>query len=74
MKERDAVISDDGRYRYLLWRCWDPNRATVTWIMLNPSTADALQDDPTIRRCISFSRLRALALAALEALEEQNDG
>lgn len=56
--ERDragAILSEDGRYRYLLWRDWDPRLPVVTWIMLNPSTADALQDDPTIRRVVSFS-------------------
>ena len=52
----DAVISPDGRYRYKLVRYWAKNRAPVIWIMLNPSTADDVQDDATIRRCISFAK------------------
>jgi hypothetical protein len=54
--DRDAVISDDGRYRYMLRRCWDPAVWSLPFVMLNPSTADAEQDDPTIRRCIGFAR------------------
>ncbi len=52
-----AEISDCGRYRYRLDRVWgDEDGARVCWVMLNPSTADSSKDDPTIRRCISFSK------------------
>ena len=51
-----AVFSDCGYYRYQLWRTWDSARPEVAFVMLNPSTADALADDPTIRRCIGFAR------------------
>lgn len=54
--ERYATLSDDGRYRYTLHRVWDHDAPQIAWLMLNPSTADALTDDPTIRRCIGFSR------------------
>lgn len=54
--ERSAAMSPDGVYRYTLGRKWaDPVGGAVCWIMLNPSTADAEQDDPTIRRCMNFS-------------------
>jgi hypothetical protein len=45
-----------GKYRYVLWREWQENALSVSFIMLNPSTADAHTDDPTIRRCIGFAR------------------
>ncbi len=54
--ERTAEFSDSGIYRYTLGRRWGlPGHGAVCWIMLNPSTADADQDDPTIRRCMNFS-------------------
>ncbi len=48
-----AVIT--GNYRYLLWREWDSDSKTVSFIMLNPSRADASLNDPTITRCINFA-------------------
>lgn len=56
MGDRGAVLSNDGRYRYSLWRTWDADRPSALFIMLNPSTADADVDDPTIRKCIGFAR------------------
>jgi hypothetical protein len=53
--EKGAVLSDDGVYRYRLWRRWSPSKA-MAFVMLNPSTADAERDDPTIRRCMGFAR------------------
>lgn len=54
--ERGAII--DGPYRYLLTRLIPGEDETkrVVWVMLNPSTADASRDDPTIRRVLGFSR------------------
>jgi len=51
-----ADISEDGRYRYVLGRQWDASLSECVFIMLNPSTADDSQDDPTIRRCINFAK------------------
>lgn len=51
-----AVLSDCDRYRYLLGREWDDELPTAVFVMLNPSTADALRDDPTIRRCLGYAR------------------
>lgn len=53
--ERTAVISQCGAYRYSLTRKWG-RMPLLPFVMLNPSTADAVQDDPTIRRCMGFAR------------------
>lgn len=50
-----AKISDDSRYRYELSRIWDETKPNILFIMLNPSTADHMVDDPTIKRVINFS-------------------
>lgn len=52
---RSAVLSDDGLYRYALVRRWGTG-LPAQFVMLNPSTADADVDDPTIRRCVGFAR------------------
>lgn len=52
-----AVFSPDRVYRYILWRPSDLGEHGVClFIMLNPSTANELQDDPTVRRCIGYAR------------------
>lgn len=53
-----AVISDCGLYRYLLSREVSPTSKfkPVVFVMLNPSTANAEQNDPTIRRCIDYTK------------------
>jgi hypothetical protein len=61
--KREAEISDCGLYRYALRREWDTRRPPVCFGMLNPSTADAMSDDPTIRRCLS--RAAALGFGSL---------
>jgi hypothetical protein len=52
---RDATISEDGTYRYRLYRRWGGDGPALRWVMLNPSTADGAVDDPTIRAVMRFS-------------------
>lgn len=51
-----AVISENQNYRYFLCRTWSDSPIKVAFIGLNPSTADATMDDPTIRRCVGFAK------------------
>ena len=51
-----AVLSPCGAYRYLLTRRLGAGTKHVTFIMLNPSTADAESDDATARKCMGFAR------------------
>jgi hypothetical protein len=73
--ERSAEFSPCRTYRYSLWRDWGVALDTrhdgyVMFVGLNPSTADEANDDPTIRRCISFAQAwgyRALCMTNLFA-------
>lgn len=65
IERREIVFSEDRLFRYTLWRHWHirpgifegpRNKGFVLFIALNPSTADERFDDPTIRRCIAFSK------------------
>ncbi len=56
------VASDSGaqfsrcrRWRYLLWRRWDPARPAANFLMLNPSTADERRLDPSCTRARNFA-------------------
>jgi hypothetical protein len=51
-----AIFDATGRYRYLLRRRWERSGPRAAFILLNPSTADATNDDPTIRRCAGFAQ------------------
>jgi hypothetical protein len=54
---KGAVESECGLYRYYLARQVNPHRETrCVFVMLNPSTANATDDDPTIRACREFAR------------------
>ncbi len=54
--KKDAILSEDRKYRYVLSRIWDESKSMVMIIGLNPSTADETIDDPTIVRCIDFAK------------------
>jgi hypothetical protein len=50
-----ATFSSDRVHRYRPTRTWDESGPRVNFLMLNPSTADAIQLDPTNRRCMGFA-------------------
>ena len=52
----NALFSPDGTYRYKLLRIWATKKKLACIIGLNPSTADEVQDDPTVRRCIAYAQ------------------
>lgn len=76
-----AVISDDGKYRYWLKRDmskYELEARPCVFIMLNPSTADHKNDDPTIRRCrgfaeqLNYNMLIVVNLFALRATDPKD--
>src|SRR6056297_2193666 len=64
--ESEAVYSDCLRYRYALTRVWDAGGLRVLFIMLNPSKATEVQNDPTVERC--ERRARALGYGAFRVM------
>ena len=73
----EAVFSRCGRFRYALSRTWNDASAgkLVNFIMLNPSTADAMKNDPTVERCckraqtLGFERLIVTNIFALRSTD-----
>ncbi len=53
-----AHFSSCEKYRYWLRRDWDLSLNSISFLMLNPSTADEVDNDPTIERC----QRRAIAM------------
>lgn len=53
---KGADFDATHKYRHLLTREWDCDKPKAAFIMLNPSTANDHDDDPTIRRCIRFAQ------------------
>ena len=60
-----AVYSDCETYRYSLTRIWQADAPRVMFVMLNPSKATEIQNDPTIERC--ERRARALGFGGFQA-------
>lgn len=61
-EQSGAVFSDCRKYRYRLWRTWG-EAAPAVFVMLNPSTADEVENDPTVERC--ERRARAMGFGGL---------
>lgn len=62
LRQSQAVYSYCEAYRYSLQRVWDAGLGRVTFVMLNPSTATEVQNDPTVERC--ERRARAMGFGA----------
>lgn len=56
---RGAQFSSCGKYRYMLFRIWNENLPSAMCIGLNPSTADAEDDDPTIIHLVNILQQHA---------------
>lgn len=73
-----ATYSDCEIYRYALTRTWDDSGARVNFLMLNPSTATEVQNDPTVERCerraraLGFGAFRVTNIFALRATDPRD--
>ncbi len=73
-----AIYSDCDAYRYALTRIWDDAGKKVLFVMLNPSTATEVQNDPTVERCerraraLGFGAFRVCNIFAYRATDPKN--
>ena len=73
-----AVYSECERYRYSLTRVWNPSGKRVLFVMLNPSTATEVQNDPTVERCerrarhLGFGAFRVTNIFAWRATDPRD--
>lgn len=70
-----AEFSPCRTYRYVLWRVWDDSKSIAMFIGLNPSTADEVENDPTVTRCVNFAKdwgYGGLCMTNLFAYRETN--
>lgn len=64
-----ATFAPGRLYRYRLWRIWNPALPRALFILMNPSTADEVRNDPTIERCyrrVMAWRRRGLLFGGIE--------
>lgn len=73
-----ATYSDCEKYRYDLTRVWDEGGRKVLFLMLNPSTATEVQNDPTVERCerrartLGFGAFRVCNIFAYRATDPKD--
>lgn len=68
---RTAEFDETRACRYSLGRRWGDEQRRILCVMLNPSCADEILDDPTITRCVDYSErwgFRDLTVCNLFAL------
>jgi len=74
----EATYSDCESYRYALTRVWDNTGRKVLFLMLNPSTATEVQNDPTVERCerrartLGFGAFRVCNIFAYRATDPRD--
>lgn len=76
--DSSATYSECEAYRYALTRVWDDTRRRVLFLMLNPSKATEVANDPTVERCerraraLGFGGMRVVNIFAFRATDPRD--